>query len=128
MHFHLQRDKRQESIAGTFSGYDLHRFGPAFKLFIQSFNDIACPQADPFIFGELKECQTGIYEVVLTTRPLQMTVPVFSQTLTIKAQLFMLERSIFYKDSCHTCFEVINSTPAFMPNSRLCPETSIQSP
>jgi len=58
MHFHLQRDKRKEGIAGALSGYDLHRFGPAFKLFIQPFYDIACPQADPFIFREMEKCQT----------------------------------------------------------------------
>ena len=61
MYFHFQRDKRKERIAGTFSGYDLHRFRPSFKLFIQPFNDIGCSQADPFVFGEMEKCQTSLY-------------------------------------------------------------------
>jgi hypothetical protein len=61
MHLHLQRDKRKKGIASPFTSYNLHRFGPAFKLFIQPLNDIGRSQADPFILGEMKKRQTGLY-------------------------------------------------------------------
>jgi len=53
---------------------------------------------------------------------------IFIQCLNNKTQYCMFYHSMVYKYSYHTCFAGIKGIPYFVPNSRLSPETSIQSP
>ena len=54
MNLHFEANECQVTITRFFPGNDLHGSGSSLKFFIESLNEVGCPQRDPFLLRKFQ--------------------------------------------------------------------------
>jgi len=67
MELHLERDEREQGVAGPFARDDFHRFASTFKLLVEALNDIGRPKRYPLLLGTVKERETRLQRMLQTS-------------------------------------------------------------